>query len=51
MRNKNELTMTPSFWVGNSMDGDILYQDKKYKSKDRLGEKVNSTSDLVFLRH
>lgn len=52
MRNKNELHMTPVFWVGLSMDDDTLYQDRKYRSKNKFwGRKIGSTSNLLFLRH
>lgn len=52
MRNKNELHMTPAFWVGHSMDDDTLYQDRKYRSKNKFGgKKIGSALNLLFLRH
>lgn len=44
--------MTPVFWVEHSMGDDTLYQDRKYRSKNKFwGKKVGSTSNLLFLRH
>lgn len=33
------------------MDDDTLHQDKKYRSKNRFGNKIGSTLNLLFLRH
>lgn len=51
MRNKNEYHDSQFFWVGHSMDDDTGYQDMKYRSQNRFGEKVSPTLNLVFLRH
>ena len=33
------------------MDDDTLHHDKKYRSKNRFGNKIGSNLNLLFLRH
>lgn len=51
MRNKNAYHDSQFFGLDIQWMMIIGYQDMKYRSQNRFGEKVSSTLNLVFLRH